>query len=194
MRTFGSSTLAALAGSSVGIAQLIEIELDAPGYLNTSGWDLSWEGNTYLGIHGAGQIDTIEQTPGEVTGLTFALPAIVTDDLATAMLGMPMGRTFRLKTAIFDPVTFQVIDAVLEWEGRIDVPQIVENVSDTAPGGSSLVQISVEHIGIDLMRAGNLLYSNADQQRLYPGDKSFEYVVAQANANIVWPSASYFRR
>ena len=193
MRTLGSPTIAALSAKNVGIAQLVELDLDTPWFVNTTAWDLRWLGQPYLGTFGVGQIDTIEDTPGDIKGLKFALPAVIDADLATALIGMPMGRGARLFTAIFDPTTYQVIDAVLEWAGRLDVTQIGE--TPAADGkGTSAIQVSAEHIAIDLLRPGGLLYSNADQQRLYPGDRSFEYVVDQSEAKITWPSASYFRK
>lgn len=195
MRVLDSATLAALAGATVGVAQLVEMDLDPPLYLNTTGWDLSWDGNTYLGTYGAGTIDTLEDTTGDIKGLNFSLPAIITADIATALIGMPMGAGIRLKTAIFDAVTNQIIDAPLEWAGRLDVPQITETAGDSANGApTSAIQVSAEHIGVDLMRPGGLLYTNADQLLLYPLDRSFEYIVAQANAVIVWPAASYFKK
>jgi hypothetical protein len=39
-----------------------------------------------------------------------------------------------------------------------------------------------------------LLYSNQDQLRLYPGDRSFEYVIDQSEQQIVFPAASYFKK
>lgn len=193
MRTLSSPTMAALAGRSVAVAQLVEMDLTPPLFLNTTGWDLTWSGQTYVGTYGVGSIDAIEDTTGDIKGLKFSTPAIVSSDLAAALAGMPMGAAVRLKTAIFDPATFQVIDAPLEWAGRLDVPQIAETF-DSSGNPQSIVQVTAEHIGIDLMRPSGLLYSNADQLRLYPLDRSFEYIVAQANAVIVWPAASYFRK
>lgn len=193
MRTLSSPSLLALADPNTAIAQLVELDLDPVWNVNTTGWDLIYGGTTYLGTYGAGKIDTIEDTPGDIKGLTFELPAVIDADLATALIGMPMGREARLYTAIFSTTTYQIIETVLEWAGRLDVPQIGESV-DGEGKGSSVIRVSAEHIAIDLLRPGNLLYSNADQQRMYPGDRSFEYVVDQSEAKIIWPAASYFRR
>lgn len=194
MRVLTPATQLAIAKSSVGVAQLIELDLDIPWRVNTSGWDLLWNGQIYLGLAGAGRIDTIEDTPGEIKGLQFELPAVIDEDLATAMSGMPQGRGARLLTAVFDSETSQILEAVLEWAGRLDVPQIAETPPDENGRGGSVIQVSAEHIGIDLLRPGGLLYSNADQMRLYPGDRSFEYVIDQSEKPIVWPAASYFRK
>jgi hypothetical protein len=59
---------------------------------------------------------------------------------------------------------------------------------------ASLIQVTAEHIGIDLLRPSGLLYSNQDQQRLYPGDKSWEFVIDQSEQTIVFPAASYFNK
>lgn len=193
MRTLSSATLLALASGNVALAQLIELDLDPPWFVNTTGWELILSGQSYIGMAGAGRIDTVEETPGEIKALKFELPAILDAELATAMAGMPQGRGARLYTAVFDPTTYQIIETVLEWAGRLDVPQIAES-EDQDGKASSVIQVTAEHIGIDLLRPSGLLYSNADQERLYPGDRSFEYVIDQSERHIVWPAASYFRK
>lgn len=188
MRALSAPVLSALAGSSVGLAQLVELDLDIPWFTNTTGTDLVWNGNTYLGMAGVGSIDVIEDTPLEIKGLRFSLPAIVDSELATALIGMPQGRSARVLTAVFDPATFQILDAVVEWAGRLDVPQIEER------GSSSVISVSAESMAVDLLRPSGLLYTNADQQRLHPGDDSFEFVLDQAEKSIVWPAARFFRK
>jgi hypothetical protein len=190
MLVLDGTTLAALATKPCGLAQLIELELPVPWYLNTTSWDIDYAGNTYLGTRGVGRIDVIEDTPGEIKGLRFELPAIIDADLATALVGMPQGAAASIYTAVFVQAASgaSIVYRKLEWAGRLDVPAIAE--SDQG----SVIQVTAEHMGIDLLRPSGLLYSNADQQRLHSGDRSFEYVIDQSEKAIVWPAAGYFKQ
>ena len=187
MRTLVASVATALAQPDVRLVQLINMQLTAPLLVNTSSWDLTWAGQTYLGVAGAGRIDTVDDQPGELKGLNFELSGVPSSMLALVLSEPVQGKLVTIYTAIFD-ANCQILDAVVEWAGRLDVMTIAES------GQAAVVTVSAEHIGIDLLRPGNSRFSNQDQQRLYPGDAFFEYVVDQADQQIIWPAASYFRQ
>lgn len=191
MRTLTAAAVAALASPSCKLTQLVHMELDsAPLCLNTSAWDLEYDGNTYLGTHGGGAIEVISDAPGEVKPLRFTMPGISSDDLALVLLEEVQGRAVTVYTAIFEAGSLTIADAVVEWAGRLDTMTIDEDPAS----GRSTVTVTAEHVGVDLLRPSNLLFSNQDQQRLFPGDRFFEFVVDQADQPVVWPAASYFKR
>ena len=187
MRTLSAAITNALATPGVALAQLIDMQLTAPLRVNTSGWDLVWAGNTYQGVAGAGRIDTIDDVPGEIKGLKFELSGVPSSMVSLVLAEPVQGKLVNIYTAIFDTNT-QIIDAVLEWAGRLDVMSIAES------NNTATVTVSAEHIGIDLLRPGNARFSQQDQVRRYPGDNFFKYVVDQADQQIIWPAASYFRQ
>lgn len=187
MRSLSPAAVAALAARPVGLAQLVTLTLTATLRLNTTPWDLTWGGNTYLGAASLGSIDVIEDSPGEVKGLQFQLSGVGSDYIAICLAEPVQGKPVTIYTAIFDAAS-QVADAVLEWSGRLDTMTLREE------GGAAVISVTAEHVGIDLLRPCNLLFSNQDQQRLYAGDDFSEYVVDQADQQIIWPAASYFRR
>lgn len=188
MRALSGPTLTAIADKVVALAQLVKLDLPIPWYVNTSSWDITWIGNTYIGAPGVGRIEPIDDTPGDIKPIRFEMPAIIDADLAEALAGQPQGAPATIYTAVFDSATAQVIETVVEYAGRLDTFSIAED------GESSVIQATAEHIGVDLLRPGNLLYSNQDQQRIHPGDRSMEYVVDQSEQQIVFPAASYFRK
>lgn len=81
-----------------------------------------------------------------------------------------------------------MLDAALEWQGVIDTMAITED------GSTATVSVSAESAGLDLLRAVPTRYTDIDQQRLYPGDRFFEFVTAQAEKTIVWPAKEFFRQ
>jgi hypothetical protein len=189
VKTLQAGTLTAIAQNAVALAQLVKMDLEIPWYVNTTSWDITYNGNTYLGVaSAAGRIDVIDEAPGEIKGLRFELPAIRSEDIASALAAPVQGKTVTIYTAIFSTTTYQALEASVDWSGRLDTMSIVEAEK------ASLIQVTAEHIGIDLLRPSGLLYSNQDQQRLYPGDKSWEFVIDQSEQSIVFPAASYFKK
>ncbi|WKB52316.1 hypothetical protein [Eleftheria terrae] len=188
MRTLTPAAHAALSSGRVVIAQLIYLGLSQPVYLNTTGWDLQWNGSTWRGAAGIGSIDVIEDSPGEIKGLSLELSAVHASDIALALAEPLQGRPVEIRTAIFDPDSLQVLDAPVEWAGRLDTAALAES------GGAARMAVTAEHIGIDLLRSTVMRYSDAEQRRLFPGDRGLEYVSDQAEQNIVWPAASFHRR
>ena len=91
-----------------------------------------------------------------------------------------------VRTALLDDA-LQVVDAPVEWAGRLDTMVIEED------GETCRVGVTAEASAVDLLRGSALTYSNADQQSLYPGDRAFEYIVAQSNTPVVWPSKEWLR-
>lgn len=186
MRTLSAQALAALSGGTVALAQLVQMDLSQTVYLSTAGFDLVWNGKTWRGAPGLGTIDAIEDGVGEVKGARFQLSAVASDQIALALAEPYKGKQVTVRTAIFDASTQQVIDAPVEWAGLLDTMSIQEQ------GGQAVIAVTAEHIGLDALRPAVGRYSDADQQRLFPGDRGLEYLIDQAEQPIVWPARSYY--
>ena len=188
MRTLTAPALAALSGNPLPLAILVEMDLSSPLNLNTSSLNLVIGGITYTGIGGLGKIDAVSESPAEVKQLKFELSGVPSTSIALA-LGEPVqGKAVRIKLAIFDPVTYLILDTRLRWAGLLDVMSIDEG------NGTAVLSVTAEHSGMDLQRPVTSLYSNAEQLRLHPGDTSFQFNVFQVDARIVWPNALWGRK
>jgi hypothetical protein len=188
VRSLSSEVVAAINAGTVSIVQLIFMDLSEPIYLNSSSWNLEWDGQTWLGAAGVGRIDEITDGPGEVKGLSFQLSGVRSQDLALALEEPLQGKSVVIYTAILDPNTFTVLDAFVEWSGRLDT------MSTSEQGQNATITATAEHIGIDLLRPRVYRYTHQDQQRLFEGDLGLQFVVDQSDKPIVWPAASFFRR
>lgn len=188
MRTLNAGALSAIAQPSVALVQLVKMDLSAPVYLNSSSWNLTWAGNTYTGTGTLGSVRQIEDSPGEVKGVRFTLSGIPVDAIALALVEPVQGKPVTIYTAIFNPATYQIADAAVEWAGKLDVFNIAEN------GETCTLEVTAEHSGIDLLRPNVVRYSNSDQRRLFPSDRGFEYVVDQSDQAIVWPSREFYKK
>lgn len=188
MRTLSTAGLAALSGSSIGVTLLIEMDLDSTVYLSMSGVDFEYGGHTWVGAASVGSIDEVRDSAGERQSLKMTLSSVPTSLLSLA-LGSPVrGKSLKIYEALLDPGTYAVLDAPLVWSGSLDAMSIEEN------GQSGTISVTAEHRGTTFARVKPLRYTDGDQQRLYAGDRSMQFVVSQANHRDVWPAAAFFRQ
>jgi hypothetical protein len=192
MRTLTAPTLAALAGSTLPIGLLVEMDLTIPLYLNSANIDLTLAFNgttiTYIGTKGLGKVEAIRETPAEVAQLRFELSGVPATSIALALAEPVQGKAVRIKRAVFDPATYQLLDVRLRWAGTLDVMSISDGP------GAATISVTAEHAGIDLLRPVTSLYTQSDQQRQAPGDLAFQFVSDQADMRVVWPAASWGRQ
>jgi len=190
MRSLISTVLSALAAGTFVRVQLLRIDFPSGTIaLNTSNWNIASGGVTYQGAYGLGSISAITDSPGgAMKGITLEM---ITGDSGTIALALDeadevQGAPITIRTAIFDPATYAVLDAPIDFAGLCDTMQIEE-------GGSKVsITVTAESNAVDLLRSNPSTYSDADQQALYPGDRAFEYVVDQLDKPVVWPSREYF--
>lgn len=188
MRTVSPAAAAVLAGGLVPMALLIEMDLTQTLYLNTSALDLVINGTTYLGTKGLGKIAAIADTPAEVRNISFELSGVPSSQISLALSEPVQGKAVRIKTAIFDPVTYQVLDVRQRWAGVLE-PMTIND----APAAAT-INITAEHSGIDLTRPATSLYDNAEQQRLHPGDLFLQFVADQVDRRIIWPTSEFGKK
>ncbi len=186
MRTAVGSALTALQSQSLMLIWLVRMDLVDSVYLNTSVVNVVWDSKTWMGAGLVGGIDSVEDSSGERRGLKFSLSSVPSEYLSLAMAGGFRGKRVRIYEAIVSDSG--VLDAPLVWSGSLNQPVVEES------GGTGQITVSAEHRGATFARAKPLRYTDGDQQRLYPGDKSMQFVVSQSNHVDVWPSAAYFRK
>lgn len=188
MRSLGAPTLAVLGGSQLAIVQLVHMAFVSPIALNTSTLDLVYSGVTYKGAGALGSIGQIDDSPGEIKGLNFQLIGVDSAYIALALddAAVVQGTAVTIRTAILN-TSYQIVDAPIEWSGRLDTMAIEEN------GETCTISVSAESSAVDILRGAALTYSDADQNLLFPGDAAFAFVNSQAQAPIVWPSKLWFQ-
>lgn len=188
MRALSGPTIAALQRSPLPIALLIEMDLVAPLYLNSSPLNLVVSGNTYLGTKKLGSVDALTDTPAEIRALRFEMSGVPVSAMSLVRTERVQGKAVRVKVCIFDPDTYQPLDVRLRWAGRLDVLSMEESAT------TAKIQVSAEHFAIDFLRPVTSLYSDAEQRRLYSNDPSLQYIADQTEMKIIWPTAGFFRR
>lgn len=189
MRTLSAPVLAALASGNAVIVQLVHMAFSSGAIaLNSSTWNLVWDGVTYQGAYGLGSISAIADKPGEVQGLQLELSGGSAASVSMALddADIVQGTLVTIRTAVLDATTYAVLDAPVDWVGRMDTMAISED------GQTAVVRVTVESGAVDLLRGNPQTYNDGDQQAIYPGDLAFEFVVDQAAKPVVWPAREYF--
>lgn len=183
-----SATPASWLGHRVGLALLVEMDF-ASGmlYATSAPIDIEWDGNTYLGGRQVG-VEEVKDQGGEVQGLRFSLSGVPSEMVSLALSESLQGRSVVLRAALLDPDT-QAIGQVLQlWAGTMDQMPVKHGPETSA------ITVTAEHLGMRFARPKPLRYSDSDQRRLYPADRSLEYLVQQAQHQDVWPSAEFFKQ
>lgn len=189
MRAVTPAAEAALASEVVALVQLVHMDF-GPGQvvaLNSSNWDLQWDGVTYRGAAGLGTIAAITDAPGEVKGLQFEMAGVAASSIALALddADQWQGAPITLRTAVLD-ASYQVVDAPVEWTGYGDTMSLVED------GQTARITATAESSAVNLLRGNARTYSDTEHQAAHPGDRFFEYMADQSDKPVVWPSKAWF--
>lgn len=180
-------TLAALAAANVQMFVLVELDFDGGRvYLCDLPFDVVWNGNTYSGASAIGGVEPITETDAEARGVSFTLSGVPAASIATALGEDVQGREALLRIAIVDGTTLRVDPCV--WQGLMDVMTLDDN------GQQPVIRVTAEHQAIAWQQPSGAMFSDAEQQARYAGDKAFEFAAQIAEATIVWPSAAFFRQ
>ncbi len=182
-----ANTLAALQAASVSMFVLVELDFDAARvYLCDLAFPIDWNGNTYQPTAGIGSIEPITETDVDARGIAFTLTGVSSGNISTALAEDVQGREALVRLAIVDGSTLRVDPTV--WRGVMDVMTIDDN------GTQPVIRVTAEHQMIAWQQPSGALFSDAEQQAQYAGDKAFEYAAQIAEATIVWPAASFFKQ
>lgn len=194
------STKAVTSGQQAALAQpsvpaLVFVQIDAPGgtlYLTSAPYDWTWNGHTWLGLGQALQVDAIaEKTSVEPVPLKVTLQGATQDLVSLVLTENLRGSTATVWIALLD-ANYQVVDTPpVEFVGRVDHPEIDWEPQEDGTMAVSC-SITVEQRLLAMMRRQVLRYTDADQQRLHPGDTAGRHLGRVNGKSVVWPSRTFF--
>lgn len=188
MRELSPEAAAALASPVVPLCLLIRMDLSSPVFVATAGLDIEWEGHTWVGVATVASIEEVSDTIGERAPLRLTLSSVPNELVAMAMeaANEARGKRCRVYLAIHDPSTYAILESQLIWSGTLDQMTLIEGAD-----GTGQVSVTAEHRAVTFGRPKPLRYTDADQRRLFPGDKALQFIVAQSTHQDIWPSADW---
>lgn len=143
--------------------------------------DLSWNSQTWLGngwfqgMEGGDETDEVE-----ATDMGIVLSAVPSEVMSLVLGNQKQGALGKLYIGFLNSVGAVIADPYLWWQGKYSHSEISEG------GDQSIVTIHYESLLVDLNRAKELRWTHEFQQKLFPGDRGFEYVQAAANWHGNW--------
>ena len=142
--------------------------------------NLSYGGNTYLGLGSFADVGAIDEgAEVQAAGTTVTLSGIDSSLLAECMTDIQLGAAAKLWFAAVGS-DGSVVAPYLAFSGAIDKSNI-----DYGPETSS-ISLSLESRLTDLQRASLKRYTAADQNILYPDDGGFDWVEILNDISLKW--------
>jgi hypothetical protein len=186
-RDLGTDLSNAVIAPVVAPAFFFKAEFDSGDVLAWSGYgDITWGGDTYLGIGDFGGVDKVDETSDvRANGVTLTLSGIPSQLLAIALLEPYQGRPCTLFLGALNLTTGVLVGTPYPLiSGRMDVMTIEEG-ADTGT-----ITLTVENRLIELFRTKERRYTHEDQQIDFPGDLGLEYVAGLQEKPINWGVAN----
>lgn len=179
-RALDSATVAAVTAGHVPYLYFVQLDFSQPLRVCSAGYNVDWNGYTWLGLGMLGSIEPIEEQAGlEAIGVRLTLTGVPTDQVAVVLGEQYQGRPCQIWIAPLSADLRLATAPVRLFSGRMDVPTI--DVGDTAS-----ITVSAESRMVSWERARARRYNNEDQQSRYPGDRGFEYVPQMVSKELLW--------
>ncbi|WP_061960238.1 hypothetical protein [Cupriavidus pauculus] len=179
-RNIDSAVAAAVTGAHVPYLFFVRLDFDQPLFLCSAGYDVEWNGTTWLGVGTLGGLGPIqEQASLEAIGAKLTLTGVPSEMVAITLGQHYQGRPCQIWfTPLRDDMQV-VYQPVRLFYGRMDT-------MDTEVGDTATITVSAESRMVSWDRPKSRRYNNEDQQARWPGDRGFEFVAQMVEKNLVW--------
>jgi hypothetical protein len=172
------------AAAQAQIIALLFVELDfTSGFLRvtSAGHDVTWNGYTWTGVGQLGAIEAIrEDTSLQANGIKLSLSAVDTAIISIALGENYQGRAAKIWCAFINVDTGAIVaDPLGPWQYRMDHMEV-------ADGENAAVVLQLENEFAAWDRPNVRRFTDADQKRVYPNDRGFEFITAAAVSTLSW--------
>ncbi|MCB1580458.1 MAG: hypothetical protein H6859_00430 [Rhodospirillales bacterium] len=142
--------------------------------------ELVWDSKTFYGTGNLGKVSKIEETTEmKATGASFQLSAIPAELIEDILAAPIQGHSAKMWFALMDEDFQNIIDEPhLIHDGRLDTSELIDT------GDTATITLNSETRFRDLERPRTKRYTDAEQQKRYPGDKGLEYVPSMQDKEI----------
>ena len=166
------------------ILPLIELYFTSGTLLLTLGpWDYTSLSGTYIHTGPLAYVKPLSESSASQQGLEIGMTGLDPSIMQLAATENYRGKLGRiLKGFIAVDSNEPIGEPVPAFIGRMKSMTITEDNTTAS------VAIQLEHYEVQLSKPAPLRYNDADQQRLFPGDKGCQYAAETANKTVIWPS------
>lgn len=184
MRNLDPSLATALSNSVIIPAILVMLSFrSGTKYIWSGSGNLSYNGQTYLGVGSLGSVELIsEGIDVRADGTSIKLSGIDPSIQAECLLDIQLGSPAKIWFALLANGLSIIGAPYLLFNGTVDQPIIT-----VAPAEVS-IQLRLENNLINLQRASNRRYTSADQRIEHPNDCAFGWVELMNDIALRWGS------
>ena len=185
MGLLSASAKDVLSNGGGSLAYLLELDLVSGVERYWTGiFNLSYDGQTWNPTGGLGQIDDVESSADvRANGLSIGVHGL---PVAEMRAGNLQASDYKGRPARFIFAVLQEDQVLYAKPKYYYIDQLTYAISE----GQGAVQVSLEHETTVAARESVRRYSDADQNREYPGDKAFEHVAyLSSGVEIRWGAA-----
>jgi len=182
MRSMLPGFAAALAAQDVRPALLFEGVFPSGSLLLWTGQaPLVWGGRTWQGAGSLISVEGMDESADIVAqGARVTLSGVPSLLVSAAITDAQQGLPGLIYIVLRDAAGQVIPDPIIAFQGRLDVPTIVDGQDTCA------ISVTYESQLIDLTRPREWRYTHESQQVLFPGDLGFSYVTTIQDKEIIW--------
>ena len=141
---------------------------------------LTYDSETYTGLGTLGVVSDIEETIDESSNNVTLTLSAASSVVALALTEPVRGARVRLWRGLLNSGGTLIADPALEFSGT------ASHMSHSDDGTSGSVTLHIVDETGDQERPLDLRYTDAEQQRMYPGDTGLRYVTTLPNQEFTW--------
>ncbi|AOZ02264.1 hypothetical protein BKK81_23565 [Cupriavidus sp. USMAHM13] len=179
-RPLDQATAAAVRAGHVPYLFFVQMDFSQPLRVCSAGYDIEWNGATWLGIGALGGIEPIQEQAGlEAIGVRLTLAGVPPELIAITLAEQYQGKACQIWFAPLREDLRLFGEPVRLFAGRMDT-------MNTSVGETATITLSAESRMVAWERARTRRYNHEDQQSRFPGDRGFEYVSQMVEKQLIW--------
>ncbi len=177
----------ALFGSPFAAAVFVEMQLDTPLYFSNAAMDINYGGKSWIGVQQLA-VEDVSEGAQQAEQLKLTLPAVPNTYLGLALGTNIRGKRIYLSLGIMRSDDLAILQMVPLWSGQLDQMPVSYGPDDAS------ISVTAEHSAVAYARPKPYRYTDAEQRRIFGGDRCLEYLVNQAQTEDIWPSKEFFKK
>lgn len=183
MRSLTAEQLALIAAKNVKPVFFVQMDMDPVQRFCSALTSLEWNGYTWLGLGAIAKIDLVTESADlEIQSMKLGLSGVPVDIIALVEAEPIQGKLCRVWCGLYGDDYALEGDPALEHKGRLDVPANRESEADEQGLIVCDLTLTVENLFAYGLRPKILRRTDADHQRLHPGDTFYRHVGNLADA------------
>lgn len=182
-----NGSVKSLLGTSFAAAVFVDMELDTPLYFSNAAMDVTYGGKTWIGVQQL-VVEDVSEGAQQAEQLRLTLPAVPNSFLGLALGTNIRGKRVSLYLGIMRSEDLAIMQMIPLWSGQLDQMPVAYGPENAS------VSVTAEHSAVAYARPKPYRYTDAEQRRIFGGDRCLEYLVNQSQTEDIWPSKEFFKK